>query len=179
MTIRAETPSPPPYSAHAREVLRAAAPVGRVSTTSSSVPTLEQPPRVHPHCLRARSTTPVPAPAETRAFLKKTRLQVAPAESRTHLPAYSRHEIEVLSSAQQDLLLPPSTYADLSPDARTRYRVLFQTAYLPPDYPIHPYFTRRVNSGPMFPFVAVLTAHHRQRLSQLSRTPAVTRHAQR
>ena len=99
-------------------------------------------------------------------------------EPRTHLPAYSRHEIEVLSSAQQNLLLPPSTYADLSPDARTRYRVLFQTAYLPPDYPIHPYFTRRVNSGPVFPFVAVLTAHHRQRLSQLSRTPAVTLHAQ-
>ena len=81
----------------------------------------------------------------------------------------------MLSSAQQDLFLPPSTYADLSTDARTRYRVLFQTAYLPPAYPIHTYF----NSGPVFHFVAVLTAHNRQRLSQLSRTPAVTLHAQR
>ena len=84
----------------------------------------------------------------------------------------------MLSCAQQDLFLPPSAYADLSPDARTRYRVLLQTAYLPPDYPIHPYFTRRVNSGSVFHFAAVLTAHHRQRLSQLSRTPAVTLHAQ-
>ena len=109
------------------------------------------------------SHPPVPSPAETRAFVKKPRLQVAPAEPRIHLPAYSRHEIEVLSSAQQDLFLPPSTYADVSPDARTSNRVLFQTVYLPPDYPIHPYFTRRVNSGPVLPFVAVLKTHQRQR----------------
>ena len=54
---------------------------------------------------------------------------MAPAEHRTHLPAYSRHKIEVLSSAQQALFLPPSTYADLSPDARTRYHVLFSRTY--------------------------------------------------
>ena len=84
----------------------------------------------------------------------------------------------MLSSGQQALFLTPSTYATLYPDARTRYRVLFQTAYLSPDYHIYPYFTRRVNSYPVFPFVAVLTLHDRQRLSQLSRTPAVTLHAQ-
>ena len=31
--------------------------------------------------------------AKTRELLKKPRLQVSPAEPRTHLPAYIRHEI--------------------------------------------------------------------------------------
>ena len=82
----------------------------------------------------------------------------------------------MLSSAQQDLFLTPPL-ADLSPDAGFLYHVLLQTAYLPPDYHIHHYFTLRVSSGHVFPFVAVLTAKHRRKLSELSRTPVVTLHA--
>ena len=67
----ADAPSPPRYSDHAREVLRTAANAGRVSNPSTSVPAPERPPRVRSPCRQARSTTPVPAPAETREFLKK------------------------------------------------------------------------------------------------------------
>ena len=59
--------------------------------------------------------------------MKKSRMQVAPAEHRTHLPTYSRYEIEVLSSTQQDLFLTRSTYADLS-----RTRVLVTTSFFKP-----------------------------------------------
>ena len=127
VTIRADAPSPPPYPDHASDVLRAAANAGRVSNPSPSVTTPERPPRVRPHCRRARSTTTVRAPAETRELLKKPCLQVTPAEPRTHPPAYSRHEIEVLSSAQQDLLLtPPLTR--IFP----RTRVLVTTSFFKP-----------------------------------------------
>ena len=149
-----------------RDVLGAAVTVGRVSNT----------PPVCAPCVQARTWhNHRPGPCRLPQISQESPPAGSPS---THSLAYSHHEIEVLSSAQQDLFLTPSPYADFSQDARLRYHVLFETTYLPPDYHINHYVTRRVNSGPVSTFVAVLTAHHRQRLSQLSRTPAVTLLAQ-
>ena len=152
--------STPAYTESAGDFLRAAATEGRVS----SMPPPSVFSSVRYTFRSAGSTIPFQATADASEFPKKPRQQVVHAEPRAHLPADSRHWIDVLSSAQQNLLLTPFTYADLSTDTHLHYRVLFQTAYLAPDYPIHPYFTRRIDSGPVLPFVAVLTAQHLQRL---------------